>query len=542
MADTNDVVKRALAKLEADRIARESAQPIADAQQIADVQAPASIAAPIPAAIAAPAAVEQVIPSLAPDIMNMQAVVPPQASQEELMRQNLQERAQQVSDFLPKIVGAAAPPQLELEKRLLADQAAQQQQQQQIAAAEMIAREPASAALAPTPQEVQKEYEKQAAPVRQVQAQVQAAQKVQADIADVKKQQDDAKKEFDTEKQTVEEEVRVRSLPEIMSKGSFGEKIGVALLAALGGAAQGLTGAATNPVLDFIDRQVQQQADRDKLKLEQKESLRKALLDEALLKIKQQEAATDSQYKKGLLRAEEQKVVQARKDAELKANEAINQKLMIASSFQGRALTPEQFTEMALKHPDKLVALPNVTGFPKDRQVIVPSEQAKKDFQAAVKDAEVVKSSMKKVQALIDKPWLIRKLDPRTSAEFQVLQAALTAALRIPFTGTGPLTETEREMLQRVIPDPTALADFLNTAQIKSDTIMGQMNASLRASAQAAGIKEPVVDQPLYNFNGAIKTRNQIVDIYRKANPGMSDSAILLQVNKFLVDKPARQV
>ncbi len=98
-----------------------------------------------------------------------------------------------------------------------------------------------------------------------------------------------------------DKEVRARSLPEIMANGSFGAKLGAAFAIMLGGVSQGLTGAKTNPALDAINQAVEQQAQKDKLTLAKKESLRKALLDQAMLKIHAMAQQTNDEFKKGEL-------------------------------------------------------------------------------------------------------------------------------------------------------------------------------------------------------------------------------------------------
>ena len=167
-----------------------------------------------------------------------------------------------------------------------------------------------ASASKPTPKDLQTAAQEILAPVREFHssqiANDTALQEHQAFMADTAN--DKARTEAELQKNQDKQDASVRSssLTEIMNGGGFGQKLGASIAVLLGGVSQGLTGAKTNPVMDFLDSEVKRQAEKDKLTLSQRESLRKHLLGVAENTVRERAEFTGNEIKKQHLLLEAQ--------------------------------------------------------------------------------------------------------------------------------------------------------------------------------------------------------------------------------------------
>lgn len=271
----------------------------------------------------------------------------------------------------------------------------------------------------------------------------------------LQKQQDAIQAQIDQ----TDNSVRFRSLPEIMKNGSFGDKVMASIALLMGGVAQGLGGDKTNPVMDFIDRQVQQQGEKDKLSLEHKLSLKKQLTEIVQLKVQNLANKSSDIYHQGMYKVEVGKLaVELQKvegDQKLKAEENLRKtqgRAALADAYNGKPVTPEMQTQMNETETKSLV---NVGG--KTYKALNPDAASKFTTIASANNQALI--TMKKYQTLIEKGLWKTLGEKGAMAAYNdakvadTMKQAIVGALRLPYTGPGALNQGEREGLIKNIGD-----------------------------------------------------------------------------------------
>lgn len=312
-----------------------------------------------------------------------------------------------------------------------------------------------------------------------------AVQKQMAEeAANLQKQQDAIQAEINQQ----DDSVRNRSLQEIMQRGSYGDKIGASIALLFGGISQGLTGAKSNPVMDFIDRSVQQQAEKDKLSSEQKLSLKKQLLEVAQLRMKNAENASNDQFHKGTLQVEQGKLgVERQKvegDQRLKAQEAAGKQkdvqLQMAAE-QGQPidnplqLSKEQQARMVTGLDGKRYLVNN-------EKSVVPYNQAYSDAQPGIQGIDRIMRLSQDYN---------RVTDMGTRAKIQTELVALSGSLRQALLGPGAMTADEFNRLMGTIGDPTKITSLPSWEKGKLKTIQNKLQSDYEGKVKSLGIKIP---------------------------------------------------
>lgn len=390
----------------------------------------------------------------------------------------------------------------------------------------------------PTVTQVQQEFKKQIEPIQQAKAQVSAAQKIKEQLALEQERKQKQDEQVQTQLKKEDQEVRARSLDEIMQKGSFLERLGTIIAIGIGGASRVYTGSKTNPVLDMIDRAVEQQAAKDKLKRQEKDALKEAAYKEAMLKLEQAKQATNDFKAKKDFEIAQRQLDQSAQSIALKRLEEAQQRELVQGLYSGKPLSPEQQIQLTEKQREKVVYLPDIPGFPKRRQVLLNSEPEKKEFDTDAKATSVIQKSVDKLENIQKNLGFFDRFSPAVRAEIEAIRLPLSAALRIPYTGTGPLTEAEREMLAKASANPASFYDAFvgiildSPEKAKLDAMRGQVYLMLQESAKAKGITVPVVPVKMYNDKGVVKTEKQLLTEYKTANPNVPESVLLAKIRK----------
>ncbi len=382
---------------------------------------------------------------------------------------------------------AGTPPLLQ---QPVADEYTDEQAAADIAAEDLANR--ATAIPEPTPQQQAQADAAIHAPVQQEVAAHRAAEAAQKDIAaeqlriadELEKRRNDAI--VDASK-TIDE-VRFRSLPEIFQRGSFGDKLGASIALLMGGVSQGLTGAKTNPVLDFIDTQVARQDAKDKLTGEQKIALRKILIDEAQVKMQALENASQDQFRKGsLANARQQLKIEsdkARFEMIAKAEEKLAKESSAAAQVNaenGQAI--QDVSKLSKEQMDRLVTMPDgskrLIDNPKN---IVPLTTMRGDYEPGLAGIDRILTLTKDFN---------RITDLKKRAQIATELKAVAGQLRIPFTGPGAMTEKEYERLINTLGDPTALAAFPVLERAKLLTVKGKLEKDMASGFKRFGLTLP---------------------------------------------------
>lgn len=537
MADTNDVVQRALAKLEADRAAREAGA----APDIAPLAtAPQTTMEPTPAAPSAEEEMQRAMDERFQQIGDVGAKAydflmgtPPTTSiQKELAPPSIREpaalpqipadiaRAQQLQQAgLPGLatVGVTEPVPPPAAPSLLLPE-------YQRPKLELTPEQQMIASL-PSKDEVDKHTEDKTKQRREDNAKAAAEDQVtkmqRESEARMQKMQDEAKAEINK----LDNQARVRSLGEILRGGSFGEKLGAALALGLGALGQGLTGAKTNPVFDFLNQQAEQQAQKDKLTLEQKEALRRQLFQQGELEVRKLEQASHNQYRKDQLKIEREKIAaESNKMLEKMLFDAM-QKQKNSGKFSGYALSEEQLASLTPEERSSKVTLPNGKAVLADGR-----HNAEKfiDMQSAIGSAL---NSAKELEKYMVPSARIPYTEANVNA--QGIIQKLVGQLRLPYTGPGVLTDTERADLKLAIGDPTKIFGWLGAEKGRLARLQQELKLQLQHEAKIRGIKEPVIDETFRLVGGKARTEDSLVQEYKKMNPDMPEEKIRQIITKF---------
>lgn len=356
-------------------------------------------------------------------------------------------------------------------------------------------------ATTPTQNEVDQRAEELKQPIKAVKTEQAAVAKAHADT----QESDDKEKQAIQQRIVdIDNRVRSKSLAEIMSSGSFGQKMQAGIAVMLGAVSQGLTGAKTNPVLDYLNQVTEQQAQKDKLSLEEKQSLQKQLLGIAEVKLKNFEAASTDVYRRA-------QAAEARANIELIRSKIGNSQLEQA---QGKALSqalaqlespiPAATPEIAKKNERTQEILrildqsnPKQAENLRARTVNLPNGE----IAIANKDPETVKNFNIQVRPTYEMPLnALRDLErfARTASRLDVkdrglIESKLARAaglLRIPYTGPGVFTEDEYRRILKTIGDPKAsVFQMVEFAKLRDN--IARLSEDLNTHSQAIGVQWP---------------------------------------------------
>lgn len=128
----------------------------------------------------------------------------------------------------------------------------------------------------------------------------------------------------------------------------------------------------------------------------------------------------------------------------------------------------------------------------------VPGLGIASDLQGA-KDLREMQATVKTVNSGIKRLKEIAKMtgksiSPNLSAEAETIRRQLIGRLRVPLTGTGAMSDGDRQLLESIIPDVTSIFSLDSSNIKKLDTIEKGVLNGYRNQAIANGLK--VADQP----------------------------------------------
>lgn len=272
-----------------------------------------------------------------------------------------------------------------------------------------------------------------------------------------------------------------KTLQEIMRDGNFGDKLGAALAVLAGGVSQGLTGAATNPAIDAINKAIEQEAQRRKLNMEETKDLQHATAELAQLKLTQMQHASDSEYKKAQI--ENLKAEAAKHSAEAgKIIEVQEQQKAVQEMLRkgGKITSPEMLDE---KQRERAVAMPDGS-----YQLATNPHAAQKLLEYKNQSEPALSGIQRIKQAVKD---FNKFTDPVKRQSIATEVKALAGQLRLPFLGPGPMTEGEYNRLLGLIGDPTTFLSVPILQAAKLDAVEHKLKADYKQQHLNAGIKIP---------------------------------------------------
>lgn len=329
------------------------------------------------------------------------------------------------------------------------------------------------------------------------QQRVAAAAKAKAIDAD-KRAQKEAEQSIDT---AVTEETREGGMLHQASPMQKKFRHVIALL--LGGISQGLTGAKTNPVLDYLDKEFEKEMDQRKFNEQKKQQLRVAAIQQMQLQMRRYEIGQKDRELQHKLDVENKKL-EAVKQAELekiKLNKRISQ-----GTFKREELfhLPDNLNKQAVRVPGT------------DEFTIIPDAQTAKKIGEENSGLENAKQDLAQIVKLIDyfgnythKKFLSRE----EIRQAETLQQAVIGNLRIILFGPGVITDNERAIAENIVPDASKVFTLESANRIAATTLLDKVNFAMRDRIRAAGGYVP----PDANEQNILNLKNRIM----KNNPGM---------------------
>lgn len=369
-------------------------------------------------------------------------------------------------------------------------------------------------AITPKAEEVHAAANEVLAPIRQERTQQIVAQKAEEELqgyaAQDEKRARDAQEALNKVEKESTDEVRASTLHEMLNTGNLGSKLGAAFAVLLGGVSQGITGAKSNPVLDYINTAVEQQANKDKLTLAKKEGLRKLLLEEAQLKVHALSQKATDEYHKGMLQLEAQKLEDARMKASASQQKELQAQLLRARANQlmegatqaiptatpeiaqrnkdletamdmTRELDPKKYAEVS----EKLVVLPNGLKV----IAVAPKERVQKFENEVRPDLETAVNGLKDLRDFAKNS---SKLDLKARQVMASKLNVLAGQLRIPLTGPGVLTQEEFNRILTTIGNPMKIVGLRDWEEAKLNSTIAAVNSQLKTKAGAIGVQWPM--------------------------------------------------
>lgn len=123
------------------------------------------------------------------------------------------------------------------------------------------------------------------------------------------------------------------------------------------------------------------------------------------------------------------------------------------------------------------------------------TEKDASELKALKGDVDAARSGIKELLSIANKP--LKSLSPTEIARAQTIQGMLQGALRLPIVGPGAVSESEREMLQNIIANPTKIFSLDSSNRTRLKTLQAQLDEKFKQMASARGltIKQRITPQ-----------------------------------------------
>lgn len=335
---------------------------------------------------------------------------------------------------------------------------------------------------------------------------VQQGQERALAIADQK--QADAEHDIDNftaAEMSKEDQDAEQTMSEVMKDGSLGKKIGLAISVLLGGYAQGLTKSQENPVMSFLEKLDKQVMEKRDLKAKERAALRENALKIVDLQLKKATANTNDTRAKAQIKKLQQETEKIRLDIE-KAR-----KLGAANKLGAKVLNP---LDLSPKERETLVRLPDGSF------VMSPlGKKAADDVRTFMSETGNVVNDLQDLVSFTKDKRFYNPIG-KDRARVQTKISTLVGALRLPITGPGPLTDTEREFLVKTIGDPSKFFSLKQNEMSRLNEIQNNINRRVQNSYKQAGVdittSGPVTQQDRLTSAGITPERRGEIETYLK--------------------------
>jgi len=287
---------------------------------------------------------------------------------------------------------------------------------------------------------------------------------------------------------------------------SWASDLGQAAAIMLGAYSQMYTGAKENPAVVAIDKKLDRLAAEKKYSEEKRLRLSDQAYKQAQLELEKKKATIDNM-------ATLRRLEQADQELALKRGE-------VQAKLQERALLSQtRFTkEQAARLPADMREKLNLVRLPDGSAASAFSSKQAADLGTLNTDTDSALMSagqlMNKIEYFGNNP--VKKFVDRESAgQVKGLATALKGQLRLPYLGPGAMTDSEREMLDEIIGDPTVIFSVESANRAKLQTIIDKVKFFHRSAMRSGGIDLPLSEN------------EKLFKEYKAARPNLSDGQIV---------------
>lgn len=316
-------------------------------------------------------------------------------------------------------------------------------------------------------------------------------------FADARAQQAEMKAQADTQRQAaIEEQQRAQQFAEDDKKleaqvdadnkerPNWGNAIAQAIAISLGAASQMYTGAKENPGLAAIEKEIEKQAAERKYSSEQKQKMIELAFKQADLKLRQEEALTDSAFKRAQIQKLRVEMMQGINDIEISKREA----------------------SQLLKNEYTIDELPNLQGSSKGQQIasnlvevrpglfrpaLDPSRAKKlsEEVLPQFNGAEQGLSRLRQLNQEIGNNYLRKVVDRTSAAEADSLRQQVVGGLRLMLFGPGVMSDKEQALAQKIIRNPTDFFTLASSNEASYNAMMSKLKFAKRDYLRKSGVR-----------------------------------------------------
>lgn len=176
--------------------------------------------------------------------------------------------------------------------------------------------------------------------------------------------------------------------------------------------------------------------------------------------------------------AEYQKRIQDFMIDQIKKNPAAAS--FIADQMTGQKLSPSDMLARQ-KYADEVQAR-TIPGLG-----IAPSAETAKEMRSLQSAYDQVNTGVTRLLEILDTPGKRTNLDLR--AEANTITGMLTGALRVPITGPGAFSDSERAMIEKIVQNPTSLWGLDSTKRKALETLRSRIKGSRDSFAKSIGLQ-----------------------------------------------------
>jgi hypothetical protein len=326
-----------------------------------------------------------------------------------------------------------------------------------------------------------------------VQANDQATKQRANDLAldaDVKiRQQELANRQKAADNKDQADETKVKSdLGLDKQDSNWGQMIAQGIAAMMGAYSQGLSGAKTNPVLDMMERQLQQKAKQNKWDQQQQMKAYEMMLKQADYQVRVMNANTNSALAKGRLAkmgADIEKM-----SLEVTSRKQINQLTSNGIMRDDEAMSIPRTGKGSEIH-ENFVPLGNgLTGVAHSKHIASKLNDPKEGLALGDKVLGDLDALQQKIDYFGDNP-VTKIFSFASSAETKNIVQGIVGNMRLEYFGPGVLTDHEQNIAKSIIGDPSKIWSLEDSNKAVLHRMMTKYRYGRRVMLHRAGINLP---------------------------------------------------